>query len=156
MESQSSPQTLHNDKHADLLRSSYRRWTGRDLLKFYDADEGFAHALFDADFALVSHGVETDPIFNYGNATALRLFEMDWAAFTQLPSRLSAEAAIRTARETLMAAVTAKGFVDDYRGTRISASGRRFVIERATIWNVIDNDERYHGQAAKFDRWTFL
>lgn len=142
--------------HAGLLRSSYHRWTGRSLLPASTAEQDLAQALFDADFALVSHGIEADPVFNYGNAIALRLFEMDWAAFTQLPSRLSAEPISQAARDALMEKVMAQGFVDDYRGTRVSASGRRFVIEQATIWNLVDDEDHYHGQAAKFDYWTYV
>ena len=143
--------------HAELLSSSYCRWTGHSLLPTVAAaGQDLAQALFDADFALVSHGTEADPIFNYGNATALRLFGMDWPTFTRLPSRLSAETTRQTARDALMAKVTAQGFVDDYRGVRISASGQRFIIEQAHIWNLIDDAGRYHGQAARFDHWTFV
>lgn len=142
--------------HACLLSSSYQHWTGRSLIPTDAIERNLAQALFDADFALVSHGTEADPIFNYGNAAALRLFEMDWAAFTKLPSRLSAEPVSQAARAALMAKVTSQGFIDDYRGTRISASGRRFVIEQATIWNLLDVDGRYRGQAAKLDRWTYV
>ncbi|MGH9485139.1 MAG: MEKHLA domain-containing protein [Terriglobales bacterium] len=69
--------------HARLLNSSYQRWTGRSLLPSVAAGQDLAQALFDANFSLVSHGTEIDPVFNYGNATALRLFEKEWAAFTQ-------------------------------------------------------------------------
>lgn len=142
--------------HARLLHSSYQHWTRRSLLPASATQQGLAQTLFDADFALVSHGIEADPVFNYGNATALRLFEMDWATFTRLPSRLSAEPISQAARDALMAEVETQGFVDEYRGTRVSAGGRRFVIEQATIWNVVDDQGHYHGQAAKFDCWTHL
>jgi hypothetical protein len=42
------------------------------------------------------------------------------------------------------------GFIDDYAGTRISATGRRFRIERAVVWNLIDAAGVRHGQAAMF------
>lgn len=142
--------------HAGLLCSSYHRWTGRKLLPDSIPGQDFAQALFNANFALVSHGTEADPVFNYGNAVALRLFEMDWTAFIQLPSRLSAEPVSQAARDVLMRKVTTQGFVDDYRGTRISASGRRFVIEQTTVWNLVDDQGRYQGQAARFDCWTYV
>lgn len=50
----------------------------------------------------------------------------------------------------------AKGYLDDYRGVRISHSGRRFLIEQAVVWNVIDPAGHRQGQAATFSRWTFL
>jgi len=68
----------------------------------------------------------------------------------------SAEPVSQAARDALMAKVTAQGFVDDYRGTRVSASGRRFVIEQTTIWNLADDQGHYQGQTAKFDRWTYV
>ena len=48
------------------------------------------------------------------------------------------------------------GYVDDYRGIRISKSGRRFRIEQAIVWNLIDAAGHLHGQAATFDAWTPL
>jgi hypothetical protein len=46
--------------------------------------------------------------------------------------------------------------VDNYSGIRISASGRRFRIENATVWNLADAGGRIHGQAATFHHWTYL
>jgi hypothetical protein len=39
---------------------------------------------------------------------------------------------------------------------RISSSGRRFWIERATVWNLLDADGVYRGQAATFADWALL
>ena len=47
--------------------------------------------------------------------------------------------------------VTADGYVDDYRGVRISSSGRRFEVRDAYVWNVYDGETRV-GQAALFRR----
>ena len=62
----------------------------------------------------------------------------------------------QAARDALMAKVTAQGFVDDYPSIRVSASGRRFVIEQTTIWNLVDDQGHYQGHAAKFDHWTYV
>lgn len=113
-------------------------------------------ALFEAPFALVSHGLESDPVFNYGNLTALRLFEMTWEEFTRLPSRMSAEPVHRDERQRLMDEVTRNGFIADYRGVRISKLGRRFYIEQATVWNLVDEAGVLKGQAAAFADWRFL
>lgn len=144
--------------HVDLLLSSYHRWLKRDLsLPLFEREStSDAEALFTANFALVSHGVETDPIFNYGNQTALRLFGFEWEAFVCLPSRKSAEMPDRRERARLLDAVYSQGFVDDYSGIRISASGRRFRIDKATVWNIVDQTGRYRGQAACFDAWVFI
>jgi hypothetical protein len=115
-----------------------------------------AERFFHAPFVLVSHGVESDPILNYGNATALKLWEMTWAELTQTPSRLTAEAPNREERARLLAAVTRNGFIDNYAGVRISKTGRRFRIQQATVWNLLGADEGYGGQAAMFSHWEFL
>ena len=107
-------------------------------------------ALDRVDFALLSHGTEADPIFNYGNRFVLELFEMGWDQFTQTPSRLSAEPVHRDERAHLLERVTRDGYIDDYIGIRISATGRRFRIRDAVVWNLYDEAGNLHGQAAAF------
>lgn len=136
--------------HASLLLDSYQRLLGRPLLPPQADPLAQARALYEADFAVVSHGTEADPVFNYANRYAQQQFELDWEAFVQLPSRLSAEALDREERARLLARVTAQGYIDDYCGVRISASGRRFTISQAVVWNLHDADGIYRGQAATF------
>ena len=81
---------------------------------------------------------------------------MSWAELTRTPSRLTAEAPNREERARLLAAVTAQGFIDDYSGIRISKTGRRFRIQQATVWNLLDDQGHYCGQAACFSQWHFL
>ena len=136
-----------------LIADSYRRLTGRSLVL---AGDDLAAALWWAPRVVVAHGVEDDPVFFYGNRRALELFELDFAAFTRLPSRYSAEPLARDERARLLRRVGRDGFIDDYAGVRISSTGRRFRIEQATVWNLIDDAGRNQGQAATFDRWTQL
>jgi len=144
-------------EHVKLLQDSYRLWTGRELTpQSLKGGGDAARYLFHAPFAVVSHDTAADPVFNYGNAKALELFEMTWEAFTALPSRMSAEAVNRERRQELLEAVTEKGFVDDYSGIRISSSGRRFEIRDATVWNLVDTSGKPVGQAAMFSHWTFV
>ena len=138
------------------LARSMKHWTGRDLFPGLSSERELAQKIFEAPFALVSHGTETDPILNYGNRAALELWEMSWSEFTSTPSRLTAEAPNRGERARLLSAVTERGYIDDYSGVRISKTGRRFRIERATVWNLISETGRPCGQAAMFDRWQFL
>ena len=104
----------------------------------------------------MAHGTGSDPVFFFGNRTALALFEMTAPDFTALPSRLSAEPDHRQARADLMARVARDGFIADYSGVRISAAGRRFRIESGFVWHLADGEGRLHGQAEAFDRWTYL
>ena len=50
----------------------------------------------------------------------------------------------------------ARGYIDDYSGVRISRTGRRFLIERATVWNLTDDRDQLCGQAATFHEWRYL
>jgi hypothetical protein len=139
--------------HIHLLCTSYRCLTGRNLVD-PDLDEReAARHLFEAPFVLLSHNAEADPILTYGNRTALDLFELDWDRLTRMPSRLTAEAPDREERARLLAEVAAKGYIDHYSGVRVSASGRRFLIEGAVVWNLIDQQGLYRGQAATFGSW---
>lgn len=139
--------------HSARLAESHLRLTGRALLGGAMNPAELAHALFHAPFVLVSHGIEEDPVLNYGNASALALWEMDWATLTRTPSRFTAEAPERGERARLLHAVTTHGFIDDYSGVRISRTGRRFRISRATVWNVVAADGTRCGQAATFSDW---
>jgi MEKHLA domain len=139
-----------------ILARSFKKWTGRDLLPGNFSAVQLAEKVFHAPFVLVSHGMETDPILNYGNQTALTLWEISWDEFTRTPSRLTAESSNREERARLLEAVTWHGFIDDYSGVRISKTGRRFHISRATVWNLLTEDGKPRGQAAMFDHWEFL
>ena len=141
---------------AQILARSLKHWTGCDLLPGKLSAAEFSEKLFHAPFVQVSHGTETDPILNYGNAAALLLWDMSWDELTLTPSRLTAEAPNREERARLLAMVAARGFIDDYSGIRISKTGRRFEISRATVWNLISEDGRPCGQAAMFTQWKFL
>ena len=142
--------------HTQLMARGLRHWTGRDLLPGLFNPLELARNVFEAPFVLVSHGTEADPILNYGNRAALELWEMTWDEFTRTPSRLTAEAPNRAERARLLAAVTARGFIDDYSGVRIAKTGRRFRIAQATVWNLLDERGRHAGQAAMFSRWELL
>ena len=77
-----------------------------------------------------------------------------------MPSRLTAEPMNQAARELFIQQTRTRGFATGYEGVRISATGRRFRIENATLWNVLDASGapagQLSGQAATFARWTFL
>jgi MEKHLA domain len=108
------------------------------------------NALWNAPRAIVAHGTENDPIFFYGNRLALQLFEMDLDEFVRLPSRLSAEPLAQGARAKLLEQVLRQGYVDNYSGMRIARSGKRFMIEDGTVWNLVDETGLRQGQAAVF------
>ncbi|MBH0201984.1 MAG: MEKHLA domain-containing protein [Nitrospira sp.] len=138
------------------LLDSYRHWIGTDLIGRAPNSIQQARILFEAPAVVVSHGVEPDPILNYGNQTALDLWELSWEQFIQTPSRLTAEADDRLERERMLARAKLNGYFGGYRGVRISSTGRRFLVEHAVIWNVIDLAGHRIGQAATFSQWSAL
>ena len=143
--------------HVNLLRDSFRHWTGRDLVSPRLDERGAAHFLFNAHFAVASQDTAKEPLFNYANRTAMNLFAMRWQEITALPARLSAEPAKQAERDRILAEVSAKGFVDGYSGVRIGRHGRRFMIVDAVIWNLVGTPGGpCLGQAAMFKRWKML
>lgn len=134
-----------------LIADSFLRLTGQALL-----DDPTPERLWNAPCVIVAHGNEADPVFFYGNRMALEVFAMDFAGFTRLPSRYSAEPLERDERARLLERVGRDGFIDDYAGVRISASGQRFRIMQAVVWNLIDEQGVCHGQAASFDHWQMI
>lgn len=134
----------------ELLKSSYTRVVGGQLLESgHDSSWLYEHA----PFALLAHNTEPDPRFIYANTTAQTCFEYSWEEFLQLPSRFSAQAPDRLERQRQLEEVARKGYLSAYCGVRIARSGRRFWIENAVIWQLLDADGVSHGQAAKFDSW---
>jgi hypothetical protein len=143
-------------EHARLICRSFERLLNKPLLPENTDKSEIGEALYCAPFAVVSHDTKADPVFNYGNAKALALFEMSWEEFISTPSRLSAEPVNRDERNRLLALVSTQGYINDYQGVRISKNGRRFMIKNAVVWNLSDDDGVYRGQAAFFDEWLML
>ncbi len=143
-------------KQSQIILSSFLNATGNPLIKEHSNALESAEYLFNAPFALVSHNTLEDPVFNYGNRTALELFEFNWDEFISLLSRMSAEPMNQPERARLLAEVSLKGYIDDYQGLRISKTGKRFWINQAIIWNLYDSIGQYKGQAACFRNWRFI
>ena len=138
------------------LFDSYVRLVKKELIPQEGTLLGQAERLFTSPFVVASHGLQDDPILNYGNQAALDLWEMDWEQFTQTPSRLTAEPVNRDERARMLEQARTHGYISHYRGIRISHSGKRFLVERATVWNIHKPDGTPLGQAATFSDWTFL
>jgi hypothetical protein len=143
-------------EHTQILLNSYRRFVGVDLFARDGSDEDQSRALFEAPFVVVSHGTQTDPILNYGNQAAIDLWEMELEALLKTPSRMTAEPVYRDERALLLERTSRDGFVDDYKGIRIASTGRRFLIEKAIVWNLVNDEGDRVGQAATFSDWVFL
>lgn len=142
--------------HLKHLVNSFKTLTKQELIVFDDLTSSLIEALDQANFVLLSHGTQQDPILNYGNQKALDLWGMSFEDFTKTPSRKTAEAPLREERDRLLQRVTQDGYIDDYQGVRITHSGERFFIEKAIVWNISDKSGNKIGQAATFSNWKFL
>ncbi|HOW77481.1 MAG TPA: MEKHLA domain-containing protein [Candidatus Competibacteraceae bacterium] len=151
-----NPANAYRVEHAERLRRTFHALTGRDLIDPTLSPEAAAEALFHAPFVVLSHDDAPDPLLTYGNRAALELFALTWEELTQMPSRLTAEAPDRAERARLLVEVSFRGYIDDYSGVRISRTGQRFLIQRATVWNLTDDQGRLCGQAATFREWRNL
>ena len=140
---------------SQIMAANYQRLLGKELMPA-DTPEQLAEALFHAPFVLVSHGTQGEPIFNYGNQTALRLWALSWSQFVRTPSAASAEPVARAERATMLEQARQQGYVENYQGIRISSQGQRFVIKQVTLWNLIDESGQKCGQAATYPQWEWL
>ncbi|MBI5855232.1 MAG: MEKHLA domain-containing protein [Nitrospirae bacterium] len=139
-----------------LALDSHRRWVGCELIERSGSPQEQSCALFAVPFVVISHGAESDPIINYGNRTALTLFETTWDELCRMPSHLTTEPVNQAERARMLARAAVQGYLAGYCGIRISATGRRFLVEDATVWNVVTPDGIHVGQAATFSTWRFL
>ena len=135
------------------LLDSYAFWLKRELIDRTGTLEEQSERLYVAPFVVASHTGAEDPILNYGNRQALELWEGNWEEFTGTPSRLTAEPVNQPERARMLEQVATHGFVTDYQGIRISRTGRRFLVKKATVWNILDDHGTIQGQAATFSHW---
>ena len=138
------------------ILDSYRKWLGRELIERRGTDDEQAHRLFEAPFAVLAHGNQADPILMYANRMTLELWELPLQELLRTPSRMTAEPMHRDERRRLLDRVSRDGFIDDYSGIRISGTGRRFWIRKATVWNLVDPAGEAVGQAASFANYEPL
>jgi hypothetical protein len=143
-------------RHCRILADSFERLVGRPLAGAVADDAELARMMFEAPQVIASHGLEADPVLNYGNLTALDLWELSWDDFTSTPSRKTAEPVHRDERARMLAEATANGYIANYSGIRIASTGKRFFIREAIIWNLHDENGAAYGQAATFDQWEWI
>ena len=136
--------------YLELLSNSYKNFLKEELI-------GNLDDLDKADFVCASHYYyEDEPKFIYGNQKALELWELDKESFIGMPSKFTAEELEREERQKMLDEVNRNGFIKNYSGVRISSTGRRFMINNALVWNVLDESGQTVGQAVKFDDYEFL
>lgn len=143
---------------SQIIIQSFRERLGRPLNNLPEQATGqqLAQALYEAPFVILAHDGATDPCFTYANLTAQQLWELEWDEFIGMPSRYSAEPDLREVRAAMLERVQRDGYIDDYRGIRISKTGQRFELGKTVVWNLQDTEGAACGQAATFSEWTTL
>jgi hypothetical protein len=139
-----------------MIESLYYHCQYRDIDEALEEPEELARWAYDNPWAILSHGLEDDPVLNYGNAQAQRIWEMPWRQFVRTPSRETAEPEHRMGRAVILERVKREGHVNRYWGIRKTASGRRFRMKCARIWEVRKENGDPAGIAAMFGNWEFL
>jgi hypothetical protein len=143
-------------EHCKLLSESYFFWTKNELIGVGLEENELSFLIYHAPFAVVSHGTEKDPVFNYANKKAQELWRLSWENFIKMPSRLSAEPVEAEHRQHLLEDAIKKGFIANYSGVRISGEGKKFMIQDTILWSTVEAGGKYMGQAATFREWKFI
>jgi hypothetical protein len=120
-----------------------------------------AQALFSSERLVLAHdaadpAADPGPRLIYANRAALRLWRRPWDAMVGMPSRLTAEPGERAERAQALGRAQRLTAIGDYAGIRMDSRGRRFRIEGARLWTLLDERGRPLGQAASFARWWWL
>jgi len=119
-------------------------------------DEELAEWIYTNRNAILSHGTQAEPLLNYGNSQALKLWGMRFDEFVGTPSQTTVEAKLCSERAKILARVNQEGLVYPYTGIRIAKNGSRFRIKDAKIWTVQDEKSNAIGTAAMFPDWEFV
>lgn len=103
-------------------------------------------------FGILSHGIQKDPIYNYGNRASVGLFEQEsLEALCQTPSRYSTVPSLMDDRGRLIQQIEKVGHGTIVDAVRTSANGKLFVMKTIWVWNVYHDDGRRIGLAALYD-----
>lgn len=146
-----SAENGYQAQHAQLLARSYARLLGRSLYRYSDPQ-----ALYHAPFPILSQSTDDDPLLTYCNLAAQELWQLGWGQMVGMASRLKAEPGHRETRAEMFDRMRTQGFIDDYAGIRISATGKRFEIRNAVIWSLCDTSGEKQGEALTFSDYDPL
>lgn len=135
-------------ERATVILDSHRRLLGRDLVERSGDPADDARRLFALPQGVLAHDAAAKPLLDWANRAAAAAFD---AAPEELLGRPSADTAPTDAtagRRQLFDTLARLGFVTGYSGTRISATGRRFVIDDVTVLALEDAAGNPAGHAA--------
>lgn len=149
---------------ANRILHSHQRAFGTPLIAALPADatpEQWAQALFAVECVVLAHdnndpAGDPGPSLIYANRAALRLWRRPWAELVGMPSRLTAEPTARHERARALLRAQRQQAISNYGGIRIDSHGRRFRIDGARVFSLINPAGESGGQAACFGRWHWI
>lgn len=131
--------------HLEIIKYSYTLLTSRDLP--LSSNDNLITAFDKCSFPIASHDNSSEPLFNYANRAALNLFKMTSKQMIGLPSKDSALPIDQDERSLILEQVIKYGFIEHYQGKRVASDQSIFHIQDATVWNLLDHEKKYYGQA---------
>ena len=103
-------------------------------------------------FAVLSHGNQTDPIYNYVNAAGFLVFRWPAEDYYRLPSRKSApEGSARQQRARVIDDTVASDITYIQEAVRVRYPNATATLRDAILWNVYDDAGYRVGQTVLFD-----
>mmetsp|Transcript_17266 Transcript_17266/g.49473 ORF Transcript_17266/g.49473 Transcript_17266/m.49473 type:complete len:235 (-) Transcript_17266:773-1477(-) len=103
-------------------------------------------------FAVLSHGNQTDPIYNYVNTAGFRVFRWPAEVYYRLPSRKSApEGSARQQRAKVIDDTVAEDITYIEEAVRVRYPNDTVTLRDAILWNVYDDGGYRVGQTVLFD-----
>lgn len=159
--------------HISYLDSSLKNSSGKGLFEKLNnilAQEGEDINVFksvedldkDTRFGILSHGTQSDPIFNYGNQASLRLFETDIERLCITPSRYSTVPELEPNRDSLIKEIEQNKYGSIINAIRqpisnldvSSPSERKLIyLEEILVWNLYDENDVRIGE---FNFYPFI
>jgi hypothetical protein len=133
---------------ATVILDSYRRLLGRELVARSGDPAADARRLFELPLAVLAHDTAAAPRLDWANGAAAAAFDATPEALLGRPSADTAPADARADRGRLFETLARQGFVTGYSGTRVSVTGRRFVIDDVTVLELRDAAGNPAGHAA--------
>jgi MEKHLA domain len=154
-----SLQTIPPGRVEDI--DEWMRWTSDSLNRAYNQSLLELMAVDSIDqihthkrYAVLSHGIQDDPIFCYSNVAARDAFQYTEDEFYQLPSRYSAPGGgDRQNRQKIMEDANNANLWIIPSGIRQRKDGSLFEFRDVILWNVYNPQGVRVGQSAVYDQF---
>ena len=131
------------NKFLEFAEQSFYKYT--DKLLPLEKNKDLLSSFDECLLPIASH--DTNGFFNYLNKAALSLFKVTKDQVIGRSTTMTAPKSEQKQRNELLNQVNSHGFIDNYKGIRVTSDGELFQIEDATIWNVVDKNSHKMGQA---------